>query len=78
MQKFSVATSKGLIHCADFESAKKVLYLELQLQKEKKKRQLEEEKRKPQDWDKSFEELLEQYTPKDKEMLLKKKYEGGE
>jgi len=73
MRKYSVSTSKGFIHTTDFESARKIMQFEF----EEKKRKLEEQKKKSQEWDTSFETLLEQYTPKTKKELLEKKYEGG-
>ena len=78
MQKYTVCTTKGLVHTTDFESALKVLHLDLQLQQERKKKKAEEEKRKSQRWDEEFQRLLEQYTPKTQKELLQKKYEGGE
>jgi len=71
MRKYTVSTSKGFIHTTDFESAKKILQFEF----EKKKRELEEAKKKSQEWDESFEQLLEDYIP---ENPLKAKFEGGD
>ena len=74
MRKYTVSTSKGFIHTTDFESAKKILQFEF----EEKKRKLEEQKKKSQEWDKEFETLLEQYTPKTKEEAMRMKFEGGD
>ena len=71
MQKFSVATRKGLIHTKDLKSAIKVLQFEL----EEQKRELEKRKsQQTHDWDKEFQALLDNYIPED---IEKAKYEGG-
>ena len=44
MQKYSVATSKGLVHTADFDSARKVLAMEFEIQKQKFIERKEKEK----------------------------------
>lgn len=75
MQKFSVSTSKGLIHTTDFKSACRILEFELEEQKRKKSQSGGGGEA---DWDKQFAQLLEQYTPKTKEEAIQKKYEGGQ
>lgn len=72
MQKYSVSTSKGIIHTSDFKSAMKILELEM----ERKKEQLKKETQ-PADWDKEFTALLEDYIPEDPQEAIQKKYEGG-
>ncbi len=59
MQKFSVSTSKGFIHTTENDY-------------EEKKRQL---KKAEQELREEFESLIEHYTPKTKEELIKSK--GG-
>ena len=77
MQKFSVSTSKGIITTTDFKSALRVLQLEM----ENKQRAIKESQpargRKESDWDKEFQKLLDNYTPKSKEEIIRKKF-GGE
>jgi demethoxyubiquinone hydroxylase (CLK1/Coq7/Cat5 family) len=63
MQKFSVSTSKGFIHTTE-----KILEYDY----EEKKRQL---KKAEQELREEFESLIEHYTPKTKEELIKSK--GG-
>ena len=62
MQKFSVATKEGLVHTTDFESARKVLKMEF------------ERKKAEQELQQQFASMLEDYTPKTKEGILRQKY----
>ncbi|WP_297456022.1 hypothetical protein [Persephonella sp.] len=69
MQKFSVATRKGLIHTTDFKSACRILQFELEQQKKRKSQQTH-------DWDKEFQALLDNYIPNSQKEIEKMK--GGQ